>query len=169
MANNQPLGGGPLPGQLGGALAGVGAAIGSGLLGGGGLLGQKARLGDSGSWLGPSDIEVVVKDGDPQEELPILAQPEDYRPSSLAELVRETPSDIIQRTIEDLDKKPRPSHNGRALDPVPGELSWYKGAPLKTDVLYTMVRQVVQMELEQFARRIEEYYILVPRTCGSIL
>lgn len=115
-----------------------------------------------GSWIA-AELEVVVRAGEVQQELLICAPPEDYQPSSLSELVRSTPMDLIRQVVDDLDKRPRDTHNNKDIEPLPKELEWYQQAPLRSDVLYTMVRQVVHIELERFARRVEEYFILTPK------
>lgn len=85
-----------------------------------------------------------------------------YKPQGLEELVRTTPADLITRTVRELQVKPD-IHNGHAIDPIPEEMAWMNGMGLRSEVLYTAIKDIVHLELERFARRIEQHYILTPR------
>lgn len=108
--------------------------------------------------------EVIVQPGTWADEEPILAQPEDYQPKNLRELVRSTPAELITRVVRDLSPGiVMKSHNGRVIEPLPLEVQWYMLAKLESDVLYTFIKDVVHRELERFAERIDEHFILVPK------
>lgn len=110
------------------------------------------------------DRTSYLGDGATVDEEPILAQPlESYKPVNLKELVRSTPAEHIHRTLADLDRIPKHEVNGRIIDPLPPEVQWIIRAELKTDILYTFIKDVVHRELERFAERIDEHYVLVPR------
>ena len=96
------------------------------------------------------------------EELPILADAH-YQPLRLRDLVRNLPFDIIEGTTRVLSGEIVEVYRGKPIEPLPVELLWTQQMSLHTDKLYTMIKQVVQMELERFAQRIELYYELVPR------
>lgn len=106
---------------------------------------------------------VHVEPGEFTDEESILAQPEDYKPLSLRELVRSTPAELISRTSQELDPRPKKMHMGRTIDPMPPEVQWFMMAKLESDILYTFIKDVVHRELEKFAERIDEHYVLVPR------
>jgi hypothetical protein len=117
----------------------------------------------SDSCLAP--LSVTIEAGEVEGELPVLAPIDDnYRPATLSELVRCTPDDIIRKVTEDLGGK---ASQGKPIEPLPKECEWFQGAPLKSDVLYTLIRQIVHRELERFAQRVERHYILVPREPGD--
>lgn len=88
---------------------------------------------------------------------------EDYVPESVASLVSGTPADELQRAMEDL-KRATVVKNGHRLPPLPRELYWVSGSEINSMILYALTKQVVEMELERFARRLERYYYLVPKT-----
>lgn len=88
---------------------------------------------------------------------------EDYVPDSIASLVAGTPADDLQRAMEDL-KRTAVVTNGHRLPPLPEELFWASGAEINSVTLHAMMHQVVQMELEKFARRLERYYHIIPKT-----
>lgn len=90
---------------------------------------------------------------------------ETYRPGNLRELVRETPSEIVRRTILELDSKTK-VQNGKVIEPLPLDMVWFQGASLRTDLIYTAIRQVVQTELERFAAELDKHFIFIPKENG---
>jgi len=110
-------------------------------------------------------------------EAGLLAPPEDqtrefesmrsYIPTSIVELVADTPADIIRRTVLDLTGNKNVS-NGRTIMPLPQELEYMHRANLQSDTLYTFVTDVVRRELKQFAERLECYYHITPKELPDV-
>lgn len=108
-------------------------------------------------------ISVCFNTQDIADEL-FIAVSEAYPPSCLHELVRSTPKDIIYRAARDLSNSKLRTVNDKVIDSLPTELAWAANMPLDTSILYTFVKEVIHRELERFAQRIDQCFVLTPKS-----
>jgi hypothetical protein len=84
------------------------------------------------------------------------------KPQTAEELVEGLPSDLVRRT-EARMLQGEYKIAGHQILPLPVDFNWMNGAPDDSDVTYTFILEIVHRELKRFAKRLDKYFILVPK------